>query len=150
MNMTHPTVRQIPSSPVGTEGVRPWRAAAVVSLLVTALGTLMGSTLSAAAAAAEAGWVAPILTPLIALLAAGSVYGHYRHRPLDVRQARTARVLVMTAAAMMLVAVFLGRPSMAGAALWFMTAVTVIVTALAAGAGGIDNEDDALSWVVQR
>lgn len=145
MNTTHPTVRQFPSASTD----RAWRGAAGVSLVVTALGTMVGSTLSAFLGTEGVGWqwADLVLAPLTALVAAASVYGHYRHLPLDWLQARMARVLVFTGGTMMLAAVVLARPTMAAVALWFMTGATVIVTTLAAGAGGSDRLDEtSLPW----
>lgn len=146
--MTQPSVRQFPLRPTSSDRSQAWRGAAGLSLVVTALGTLVGSTLSAFLGTGGMGWqwADPVLAPLTALMAAGSVYGHYRHLPLDWLQARMARVLVFTAGAMMLAAVVLARPAMAGVALWFMAGTTVIVTTLAAGAGASDGIDDSLSW----
>lgn len=148
MNMTQPTVRRFPAPPASTDRDHTWRAAAGLSLVVTALGTLVGSTLSAFVGTDGLGWqwAEPVLTPLTALVAAASVYGHYRHLPLDWLQARMARVLVFTGGTMMLAAVVLARPAMAGVALWFMTGSTVIVTTLAAGAGASDEIQGSLPW----
>lgn len=148
MNMTQPSVRQFPLRPTSTEQSKAWRSAAGLSLVVTALGILVGSSLSAVLGTGGMGWqwADPVLAPLTALMASGSVYGHYRHLPLSWLQARMARVLVFTAGAMMLAAVVLSRPTMAGVALWFMAGTTVIVTTLAAGAGASDGIDDPLPW----
>lgn len=146
--MTQPTARPFRSPPASTDRSHAWRGAAGLSLVVTALGTLVGSTLSAFLGTGGLGWqwAESVLTPLTALVAAASVYGHYRHLPLDWLQARMARVLVFTGGAMMLAAVILARPAMAGVALWFMMGATVIVTTLAAGAGGSDQIDESLPW----
>lgn len=145
--MTQPTVRHFPSPPAPTDRAPAWRGAAGLSLVVTALGTVVGSTLSAFLGTGGMGWqwADPVLAPLMALVAAASVYGHYRHRPLDWLQAKMARVLVFSGGAMMLAAVILARPAMAAVALWFMTAATVIVTTLAAGAGASEI-DESLPW----
>lgn len=97
----------------------------------------MGSTVSAFLESGGVEWAGrvPFLTPLMALVAATSVYGRYRHLTLDWPQARIARALVSTASAMMMAGAGLGEPGLTVIALWAMTGVTVVVTALAAGAG---------------
>lgn len=134
MSMIHPGIEPFPP-PVTEE--RNWQGPTALALVVTALGAAGGATFAALLEAAAADWAetAPPLAPLMALLAAGSVYGRYRHRSLDQLQSLIARALVTTAGAMMLVAVILGELRLAAVAMWFMAAVTVIVTALAAGAG---------------
>lgn len=146
--MNQPTIRQFPSPPASVERNPAWRGAAGLSLVVTSLGTLVGSTVSAFVGTGGLGWqwAEPVLTPLTALIAAASVYGHYRHLPLDWLQTRMARVLVFTGGAMMLAAIILARPAMAGVALWFMVGATVIVTTLAAGAGASDGADESLPF----
>jgi hypothetical protein len=132
-----PTLHQFPAHPVGRTRSRRWHGPAAMAVLVTALGALVGSAVSGFLEAAGVGWAGrvPLLTPLMALVAATSVYGHYRHLPLDWLQARMARAMVSTAAGILVAAIWLGEAGLAVTALWSMAGVTVIVTALAAGAG---------------
>lgn len=134
--MIQPQLQQLSSRSLPSRRRQVWRGAAGIALMVTAMGALAGSALSTIFATTP-GWdgAQSALTPLLALIAAITVYARYRHLPVDPLQALTARALVFTGTAMMLAAVALARPGMAAGALWFMTATTVIVTAMAAGAG---------------
>lgn len=152
MNTTHP-YQPTSSTLGGDEQHRSWRRPTGLALLGAALGALAGSTVSTALEPSGTQWV-PVITPLTALAAATAVYTAYRHRRLDWLQVRTARGLVLTAGVLMTAAVGMSRPALAVVALWSMTAITVIVTALAAGAGTTGTDEShphpAFPWRAVR